>query len=80
MSCNEYERLSEDVDYYRRQINHLLFLKKLHGPLDEPTTRSANEVASALARASNELHRHDNHCNTCRRAGYDRNKQLQFTW
>jgi hypothetical protein len=80
MSCYEYERLTEDVEYYRSQINHLLFLKKLHGALDEATTRSANEVASAMARASNELHRHDTHCPICREVGFNRNKQLQFTW
>jgi hypothetical protein len=80
MSCNEYDRLSQDVACYHKQLIYLVVLKKLHGRLDDASKRSANKVAWILAMTGDALQWHERHCSTCRQVSRDRDKQLQFAW
>jgi hypothetical protein len=67
ITCPTSAAILLDVAYYRRQINHFLFLKEEHGLCDDNAKRSAKQAASALAKASNQLHWHQIHCNICRK-------------
>jgi hypothetical protein len=68
MTCPEFDRLSRDVEYYRKQLKYFLFDKSAHRLPEAEAKQSANEAASALARASNLLHWHENYCSVCKRA------------
>lgn len=66
MTCPEYEQKLQDVEYHRKQLTFFLFHKELHSLSDAIAKQSANAAASAVAKASNELHRHQQHCDTCK--------------
>ena len=66
MTCPEYEQKLQDVEFHRKQLTFFLFHKELHSLSDAQAKESANAAASAVAKASNELHRHQQHCNTCK--------------
>jgi hypothetical protein len=66
MTCPEYEQKLQDVEFHRKQLTYFLFHKELHLLSDATAKQSANAAASAVAKASNELHRHQQHCNTCK--------------
>jgi hypothetical protein len=58
----------QDIENHSKQMKYFLFGKELHGLADGEAKRSANEAAFALAKASNQLHWHENHCSTCKQA------------
>jgi hypothetical protein len=66
MTCPEYEQKLQDVEFHREQLTFFLFHKELHLLSDAKAKQSANAAAFAVATASNELHRHQQHCKTCK--------------
>jgi hypothetical protein len=66
MTCPEYEQKLLDVEFHRKQLTFFLFHKELHLLSDANAKQSANAAASAVAKASNELHGHQQHCNACK--------------
>jgi hypothetical protein len=74
MSCPTSDAILLDVEYYRKRINHFLLLKKEHGLSDENAKRSAKHAASALAKARNQFHWHQNHCDICGKTTAGNNK------
>jgi hypothetical protein len=66
MTCPEYEKKLQDVEYHRKQLTYFLFRKELHLLPDAKAKQSANTAASAVSKASNELHQHQQHCNICK--------------
>jgi hypothetical protein len=77
MTCPTFEKMSQDAEYYKTQLRYCLFHNKADGLSEERAKRSANEAASALAKAANLLHWHENHCSICRRLGKGSSTQQQ---
>jgi hypothetical protein len=68
MTCPELEKRLQDIEYHRKELNYFLLRNELHLLADAKAKRSATTVASALARASNQLHRHQNQCSICKQS------------
>jgi hypothetical protein len=78
MTCPAFEKMSQDAEYYKTQLRYFLFHEKPYGLSRERARRSANEAASALAKAANRLHWHENHCSICRRLGKELSTQQEL--
>jgi hypothetical protein len=68
MTCPELEKRLQDIEYHRKELNYFLLRKELHLLADAKAKQSATTVASALARASNQLHWHQNQCSICKQS------------
>jgi hypothetical protein len=66
MACLEHEKRLRYVEQCRVEVHYFLFRKELHLLPSESARQAANTAALALARACNELHRHESRCDTCR--------------
>jgi hypothetical protein len=66
MRCLEHEQRLRDIERCRTELTFFLFHKESHVLSEASAKQSAYTAASALAKASNELHRHEIHCTICK--------------
>jgi hypothetical protein len=66
MRCLEHEQHLRSIERYRTELTYFLFHKESQSLSEASAKRSAYQAAAALARASNELHRHEVHCIICK--------------
>jgi hypothetical protein len=66
MRCLEHEQRLRDIERCRTELTYFLFHKESQLLSDADAKQSAYKAASALAKASNELHRHEVHCMICK--------------
>jgi hypothetical protein len=66
MRCLEHEQRLRDIERCRTELTYFLFHKESQFLSEASAKQSAYKAASALARASNELHRHEIHCMICK--------------
>ncbi len=66
MRCLEHEQRLRDIERCRTELTFFLFHKESHVLSEASAKQSAYKAASALAKASNELHRHEIHCTICK--------------
>jgi hypothetical protein len=66
MRCLEHEQRLRDIEGCRTELTYFLFHKESQLLSDADAKQSAYKAASALAKASNDLHRHEVHCMICK--------------
>jgi hypothetical protein len=66
MRCLQHEQRLSDIERCRTELTYFLFHKESQSLSESSAKQSAYKAASALAKATNELHRHEVHCTICK--------------